>query len=65
MIKRRSREIGIRMALGAMAGNVMRPAMREVRALVGIGIGGECRPRSPFAVGGATGFDPVRALRYE
>jgi predicted permease len=38
MVTRRSREIGIRMALGAMRGNVVWLVMREVLALVGIGI---------------------------
>jgi predicted permease len=38
MVTRRSREIGIRMALGAMRGNVVWLVMREVVTLVGIGI---------------------------
>jgi predicted permease len=38
MVTRRSREIGIRMALGAQSGNVVWLVMREVLALVGIGI---------------------------
>ena len=38
MVTRRSREIGIRMALGAMSGNVVWLVMREVLALVAIGI---------------------------
>jgi predicted permease len=38
MVTRRSREIGIRMALGAMRGNVVWLVMREVLTLVGIGI---------------------------
>ena len=38
MVTRRSREIGIRMALGAQSGNVVWLVMREVLALVGAGI---------------------------
>jgi ABC-type antimicrobial peptide transport system permease subunit len=38
MVTRRSREIGIRMALGAMRGNVVWLVMREVLTLVGMGI---------------------------
>ncbi len=38
MVTRRSREIGIRMALGALTGNVVWLVMREVLMLVGIGI---------------------------
>ena len=38
MVTRRSREIGIRMALGAQSGNVVWLVMREVVALVGAGI---------------------------
>jgi len=38
MVTRRSREIGIRMALGAQSGNVVWLVMREVLALVGVGI---------------------------
>jgi predicted permease len=38
MVARRSREIGIRMALGAMAGNVVWLVMREVLLLVGAGV---------------------------
>ncbi len=37
-VARRSREIGIRMALGAQAGNVVWLIMRDVLALVGIGL---------------------------
>ncbi len=37
-VARRSREIGIRMALGAISGNVLWLIMREVVALVGIGV---------------------------
>jgi predicted permease len=38
MVARRSREIGIRMALGAQSGNVVWLIMREVVVLVGIGV---------------------------
>ena len=38
MVARRSREIGIRMALGAQSGNVVWLVMREVLMLAGIGI---------------------------
>jgi ABC-type antimicrobial peptide transport system permease subunit len=38
-VARRSREIGIRMALGAIGGNVLWLIMREVVVLVGIGVG--------------------------
>jgi predicted permease len=38
MVTRRSREIGIRMALGAMAGNVIWLVMREVLILIASGI---------------------------
>jgi predicted permease len=38
MVTRRSREIGIRMALGAMQGNVVWLVMREVLVLVGSGV---------------------------
>jgi predicted permease len=38
MVTRRSREIGIRMALGARAGNVVWLVMREVLVLVGVGV---------------------------
>ncbi len=38
MVTRRSREIGIRMALGAGAGNVVWLVMREVITLIGFGI---------------------------
>ncbi|HEX4276593.1 MAG TPA: ABC transporter permease [Bryobacteraceae bacterium] len=38
MVARRSREIAIRMALGAMAGNVVWLVMREVLILIGCGI---------------------------
>jgi ABC-type antimicrobial peptide transport system permease subunit len=38
MVTRRSREIGIRMALGAQSGNVVWLVMREVLVLVGVGI---------------------------
>ena len=37
-VARRSREIGIRMALGAIGGNVLWLIMREVVVLVGIGV---------------------------
>jgi ABC-type antimicrobial peptide transport system permease subunit len=37
-VARRSREIGIRMALGAIGGNVLWLIMREVVALVGVGV---------------------------
>jgi predicted permease len=38
MVARRAREIGIRMALGAMAGNVVWLVMREVLVVLGAGI---------------------------
>ena len=38
MVARRSREIGIRMALGAQAANVLWLVMREVLVLVGVGV---------------------------
>jgi len=38
MVTRRSREIGIRMALGAQAGNVVWLVMREVVTLIGAGV---------------------------
>ena len=46
MVTRRSREIGIRMALGAQSGNVVWLVMREVVALVGgRNRGRACLPR--------------------
>jgi ABC-type antimicrobial peptide transport system permease subunit len=38
-VTQRTREIGIRMALGAIGGNVLWLIMREVVVLVGIGVG--------------------------
>ena len=38
LVTRRSREIGIRMALGALTGNVIWLVMREVLLLVGVGV---------------------------
>jgi hypothetical protein len=35
---RRTREIGLRMALGAVSGDVVWPVMREVMVLVGVGV---------------------------
>ena len=100
-VARRSREIGIRMALGAQSGNVVWLVMREVLLLVagGVGIGLPAalalsklvraqlygvEPDDPLSMAAATlllaavavlagyvparrasGYDPVRVLRYE
>jgi ABC-type antimicrobial peptide transport system permease subunit len=100
-VARRSREIGIRMALGAQSGNVVWLVMREVLLLVagGVGIGLPAalalsklvraqlygvEPDDPLSIAAATlllaavavlagyvparrasGYDPVRVLRYE
>ena len=39
MVARRTREIGIRMALGAYSGSIVRMVMREVLLLIAIGVG--------------------------
>jgi len=100
-VARRSREIGIRIALGARSGNVVWLVMREVLLLVagGVGIGLPTalalsklvraqlygvEPDDPLSIAAATlllaavavlagyvparrasGYDPVRVLRYE
>jgi len=48
-VTRRTREIGIRMALGARSGNVLGQVLRETGLLVLIGIGAGV----PLAIGGA------------
>src|SRR5260370_11972027 len=56
MVTRRSREIGIRMALGAQSGDVVWVVVREVLALVGVGVAA----RVPAAVSLASlGWSPL------
>jgi len=64
-VSRRTREIGIRMALGALEGHVVWMVMREVLVLVLIGVG--CGLAAAFALArlvqtqlyGVAGYDPL------
>ena len=55
MVTRRSREIGIRMALGAFAGNVVWLVLREALVLIGVGL----------AIGLPTAFALTRIVRAQ
>lgn len=70
LVARRTREIGIRMALGAVPGHVLWLIMREVLVLVAVGvatagIAGVAVMAGYLPARRATRIDPMNALRYE